>query len=132
MAKNKKPDGEPQLERDGQDFSAAPDDVRAAGDAQADELTALKARLAELQADRDAKAAELEKLKAGTAPAFGGGGRFRVSLKDAPSWVVECEPGEHPFEAYKRETGVISSIHAPVITPTDEPLTRPRPEPMPA
>jgi hypothetical protein len=59
--------------------------------------------------------AENARLKAAGAPPHAGGGKFRVALRDGPAAVVQCEPGEHPFEAYRRATGVINSQHAPEI-----------------
>ena len=64
--------------------------------------------------------AENAALKAAKAPAVFAASRYRVSLHDGPTAVVECEPGEHPFEAYKRVTGVTSSQHAPVINAAAE------------
>lgn len=60
--------------------------------------------------------AENAALKAARGPSFEGGRKYRVSLKDGPVAVVECAPGEHPFDAFKRVTGVLGSEHAPVIT----------------
>lgn len=101
----------------------------------ADELEALRAKLARAEAERDSARkeadyargaadrlnAELQSAKAPAGPVFAPGRRYLVTLKDAPSWVVEPEAGEHPWEAYRRATGVISSAHAPSITETDAP-----------
>lgn len=81
------------------------------------ELAALKAQLA-------AKDAELERVKAGPPPqTFAPGKRYKVSLHDGPTAVVEPEPGEHPWDAFRRKCGVISSIHQPTICETEEPVT---------
>lgn len=74
---------------------------------------------------RDAEIARLKaenaKLRARAEGAFEHVARkYKVSLKDGPAAVVECEAGEHPFEAFKRATGVISSQHAPEIHPQPE------------
>lgn len=66
---------------------------------------------------RDAEIAALKakvsSLEAGTpAPVPG---RYRVSLTDGPTAVVECKDSEHPYEAFQRATGVRSSQHAPEI-----------------
>ena len=72
--------------------------------APADEVAQLKARIAELEA-----AAKAEK-PAGMAP-----GRYRVTLPDGPSAVVECDHLDHPFEVFKRVAGVLNSVNAPEI-----------------
>lgn len=79
-----------------------------------DEVAELKARLAALESENAG-------LKSAAPPAFPPGRRYLVTLRDAPSWVVEPQAGEHPWEAYRRATGVISSAHTPVITETEAP-----------
>lgn len=73
-------------------------------------------------ATEDPRDAELERLRAENAalraaagPVYAGGRRYRVSLRDGPTANVQCGPGEHPFEAFKRQTGVLNSVHAPEI-----------------
>ncbi len=80
------------------------------------------AELATLRAEREALLAELAAAKARVSAAEPlPPGRYLVQLKDAPAWVVEPEPGEHPFEAYKRVTGLIRSPHTPTVTRTELP-----------
>lgn len=117
MAK-KRPDDAP--------LPPAAEDITAVGDAPegdgpdsppADPRDAEIAALRAMLADRDA---ELEKAKAAgsaASPASPAGQKFRVSLTGGCTAVVETRAGEHPFEAYKRLTGVINSIHTPVIQP---------------
>lgn len=83
------------------------------GDPRDAELAALRARVAELEAR----------------PAAAYSGRYRVSLEGGPTAVVECREGEHPFDAYRRVTGVINSIHAPEVAKAraDAPLGVVRP-----
>jgi hypothetical protein len=74
---------------------------------------------------RDAEIAALKaenaKLKAATAGfAAAPGGKYKVRLLHAPTAVVQCEPGEHPWDAYKRLTGVISSENSPQIGPAPD------------
>lgn len=103
----------------------ASDDVTPADLGGNDRVAELEAQLAAARAERDAHAAELARVKAGPLPfAAQPGQRFLVKLTDSPSWVVEPDPGEHPWEAYKRATGVQSSIHTPEIHPTDAPVGR--------
>lgn len=132
----------PQAERDGADFSPAADDVAAAEllDAEAEAGTVADAEaefehpLKDDPAMKDARAAadEIARLRAENAelkatkvvPQFAPGQRYLVKLKDAASWVVEPEPGEHPFEAYKRATGCTGSANTPEIAPTAKPVGR--------
>lgn len=74
--------------------------------------------------------AEVEALKASPAAAALTGGRFVVAIKDGPKACVECNPGEHPYDAFMRLTGVQGSIHAPEIAkaPNDAPLGHHRPD----
>lgn len=77
---------------------------------------------------RDAKIAALEaELAAAKAvnadPGIAAGSKFLVKLKDGPVAVVECKANEHPFEAYRKLTGVISSVNAPEITATNSEAT---------
>ncbi len=67
---------------------------------------------------------ENARLKAAQPAGFAAGKKFTVSIHDGPKAVVRPEPGEHPFEAYKRVTGVLNSVHAPVVVeaPDDAPL----------
>jgi len=58
---------------------------------------------------------ENARLKAAAPREYAGGRKYRVSLPDGPAAVVEPRPGEHPFEAFKRVTGVRSSQHEPAI-----------------
>lgn len=82
------------------------------GDAQEPETSSDTGLIAELERLRAENAA----LKAGRGPGAELAGRkCRVELKHGPTAVVQCNPGEHPFEAFKRVTGVISSEHSPVI-----------------
>lgn len=75
------------------------------------------------RAEIDPRDAEIERLKAELAaakaaqgPTYAGGKKYTVALKDGPKAVVKCEPGEHPWDAYRRVTGVINSVNPPVIT----------------
>lgn len=83
---------------------AAPPDPKDA------EIAALKAMLA----DRDA---EIERAKAAGGASYPAGQKFLVSLTGGCAAVVQPRDGEHPFECYKRLTGVINSVHAPEVRP---------------
>lgn len=91
------------------------DDAPAPGPA-ADPRDAEIARLRAELAARDGRVAELE---AAAGDGFEAGRRYRVALEDGPAAVVECRPGEHPYEAYKRLTGVRGSVHVPEVSPAD-------------
>lgn len=73
--------------------------------------------------------AENERLRASAGPVYAAGKRYQVSLKDGPTAVVECGPTEHPYEAYRRLTGVLGSTNTPEIrdAPDDAPLGIVRP-----
>ena len=82
-------------------------------------IAELERLLAEAQAIKDAQAAELAAIRSGNAT-FTPGQRYKVSVKDGPTAVVEPNPGEHPHDAFKRVTGVQSSIHPFDFHPTHE------------
>jgi hypothetical protein len=67
------------------------------------ELVAMRAELERLRGENAA-------LKAATPAAPLAGKWYQVSLKNGPKAIVQLQAGEHPFDAYKRKTGVISSI----------------------
>ena len=78
----------------------------------------------------DPKDAEIERLRAelaaaksATPPVYAGGKKYKVSLKDAGVAVVETRPGEHPWDAFRRVSGVLSSIHQPEITEAGDDAT---------
>lgn len=78
-------------------------------------------------APADPRDAEIERLKAELAAAkasgsagYPAGQKFRVTLTGGATAVIQPREGEHPFEAYKRLTGVINSIHTPEITPAPD------------
>lgn len=73
------------------------------------EIAALKAMLAE----RDATVAA---MKAASPPVYAEGKKYKVTLQDAGTAVVQCGPGEHPWDAFRRLAGVVSSVHTPSIT----------------
>lgn len=92
-------------------------------------LQAELAKLREQAAEASLLREENERLQAELAKSqpvsFGGhpvGQKYKVSVKDGPTAVVIPAPGEHCVEAFKRVTGMISSIHAPTFSETDEPL----------
>lgn len=87
-----------------------------AGIERADEVDPRDAEIAALKA----RVAELENAPAGLYKP----GRYRVSIPDGPTAIVEPAAGEHPFDVFKRVTGMISTIHAPEIAAagSDEPL----------
>lgn len=111
MAKAKKDDAAPPPKRDGEAGDAhgfedlAPvgevSDAPPAADPRDAEIAALKARVAELEA-------------AGP-PAYAPG-KYRVELPDCRPAVVEPAEGEHPWDAFRRLAGVVSSTHQPAIT----------------
>lgn len=50
--------------------------------------------------------------------------RFLVQVKDAPSWVVRAPNQGYAFEAYKRASGMISTIYPPQVSRSDAPVGR--------
>lgn len=89
----------------------APDDIASVGEPIAEVPAAADPRDAEIARLK----AENETLRAGSLAAYPPA-TYRVSLLDGPTAVVRCGPEEHPYEAFKRLTGVRSSIHPPEIT----------------
>lgn len=83
-------------------------------------------------ADQESAAAEIARLRAENAKLraasglvdYAPGRRYLVKLKDAVSWVVEPAPGEHPYDAFRRVTGVLASVSQPEVSPTELPLGR--------
>lgn len=67
---------------------------------------------------RDAEIARLRaELAASRGPTYEAGRKYRVSIKDGPTAIVQPQEGEHPFEAFKRLSGVLKSDHAPEVQP---------------
>lgn len=82
----------------------------------------LERQIADLKASH---AAEVGRLKAAAGPpVFLAGKNYLVSIPDGPAWVVAVGPSEHPYECYKRATGVTGSQHSPTIHETDLPVGR--------
>ena len=78
----------------------------------------LATRLRELEAEN-------AKLRAASGLVdYAPGKRYLVKLKDAVSWVVEPAPGEHPYDTFRRVTGVLASTSQPEVSPTDLPIGR--------
>lgn len=50
--------------------------------------------------------------------------RWRVDVKDAPSWVVAAPDAANAFEAYKAAAGIISTPHRPEIKRSELPVGR--------
>lgn len=69
-----------------------------------EEIARLRVRVAELEAGAAVWAAK----------------KYTVSIPDGPTAVVAPEPGEHPFDAFKRATGVLATPHAPQISPAGD------------
>lgn len=87
-------------------------------DAAADDIQPVEAEAAPVDpkdAEIAALKAELAAAKAG-GPVYAPGKKYKVELKDAGAAIVQPKDGEHPWEAFRRHTGVISSVHQPVIT----------------
>lgn len=82
----------------------------------------LERQIADLKASH---AAEVDRLKAASGPpVFLAGKNYLVTIPDGPAWVVAVGPSEHPYECYKRATGVTGSQHSPTIHETDLPVGR--------
>ena len=77
--------------------------------------------LASVQAELDAARAEIAALRAAAGPSRAPGKRYRVSVKDGPTAVVESKPDEHPADAFRRVCGIISSSNPFEIIETEEP-----------
>jgi len=90
-------------------------------DDEEDEFDADSATPIELKNEVERLQKELKAAKAKAGIEYEPGKKFRVSLKDSGTCVVECKKGEHPWDAYRRLAGVISSIHQPTIEEVEDP-----------
>jgi hypothetical protein len=50
--------------------------------------------------------------------------RFRVSLQNAPTWVVEATDEANAYQVYKKVVGVVSAPYEPEVNETQEELGR--------
>lgn len=68
----------------------------------------------------EAENADLKTTAAAASKVYPAGKKYKITLRDAPTVVVETRPGEHPWDACKRICGILSSIHAPEISEAAE------------
>lgn len=76
------------------------------------ELERMRIELAKTTAERDALKAQLAERVAPKAPA---GKKYKITLRNAHTLVVEPRPGEHPWDAAKRIGGIQGSVNKPEI-----------------
>ncbi len=76
------------------------------------EIDALRAQIADLKA-------KLAAPRADAVDPLGPPKKFRVELKDAPTWVVEAPHASMAFAAYCTTVGVINSMHQASIVEVD-------------
>ena len=90
----------------------APRQRRAAVDHAHGEVDALRAQIADLQA-------KLADTRAGAIDPLGPMKKFRVEVKDAPTWIVEAPHATLAWGAYCTAVGVNNSQYTPSIVEVD-------------